>query len=267
MRWTSLATSVAMTAAVMAATTAPAHAAAPANDDISAAIPITAVPTTLEADTSEATVAADDPTDCVGPRATVWYALTVPTATRVQLDTIGSDYDTTLSVFTGNPGALSPIACNDDRVELASGVRFDAEASTTYLVMAGTCCFGEPGEVGPGGHLVLNVSEAAPPIEATLTIDRRATVTSAGVLTVTGTATCTQPADFTDGLVVAVQRHGRFEARGDGFAAPTCAAEPTRWRVETSSFTGILFGPSRARVTVTLFASDGFDFVEEAVSA
>ena len=37
-----------------------------------------------------------------------------PTTAWVTADTFGSDYDTTLAVYAGSPGALSELACNDD---------------------------------------------------------------------------------------------------------------------------------------------------------
>ena len=51
--------------------------AAPSNDDITAAVTVPGLPFTHTVDTSDATVAVDDPaTECFGPLATVWYTFT-----------------------------------------------------------------------------------------------------------------------------------------------------------------------------------------------
>ena len=104
----------------------------PSNDDISGPVIINGLPFTATANTSDATVAADDPaTTCFGPAATVWYRFTPSQSGPVALSTEGSDYDTTLAVFTGSPGALNEVACNDDRIGLAAALIFSGDAGTT----------------------------------------------------------------------------------------------------------------------------------------
>jgi hypothetical protein len=85
-------------------------------------------------------VAPDDPF-CAGRSATVWYAFTPTSDMVLRAHTFGSDYDTTLSVYTGSPGNLSQIACNDDALGLQSQVVFTATAGETYYFMVGA--FGE----------------------------------------------------------------------------------------------------------------------------
>jgi hypothetical protein len=76
----------------------PALAAPPANDDFgSATIVPEPLPFSDAINTSEATTAVDDP-DCVGNGPTVWYTFTPSQDMPVRAATIGSDYDTTLSV-------------------------------------------------------------------------------------------------------------------------------------------------------------------------
>jgi hypothetical protein len=73
---------------------------------------------------------------------------------QIVADTFGSDYDTTLAVYTGEPGALSQIACNNDaRGTLQSQVRFHAFRQQTYFFMIGA-----PNDVS-GGDLVFNVAQ------------------------------------------------------------------------------------------------------------
>ena len=81
----------------------------------------------------------------------------------VSANTIGSTYDTTLSVWTGTPGSLISVACNDDIADgqyTQSQLSFTATAGTKYYFMVAP--FGPP-ETGSdllGGKTVLNVSNA-----------------------------------------------------------------------------------------------------------
>jgi hypothetical protein len=133
--------------------------AAPANDEIAHATVIPALPfTDGPLDTTAATTAADDP-DCFswGTGPTVWYVVTPTTDLSIIIDTFGSDYDTTLSVSTGVPDALTPLACNDDFQNVQSRVAFSAVAGTTYYIMVGS--YGG----GPGGRLRFQAVAGGPP--------------------------------------------------------------------------------------------------------
>ena len=56
---------------------------------------------------------ADDP-DCFGTGSTVWYRLTPDETKRIEAVAFdASGWDPTLSVYTGRPGSLTQIACND----------------------------------------------------------------------------------------------------------------------------------------------------------
>lgn len=132
-------------------------AAAPANDDFANATLINQFPFSDAIDTSEATVASDDP-NCAGQAATVWYTFTSATDATIIANTFGSNYDTTLSVYAGTQGALAQIVCNDDYSGLQSFVQFSASAGETYYIMAG-----QFGTGGLGGSLVLSINELIPP--------------------------------------------------------------------------------------------------------
>jgi hypothetical protein len=95
---------------VLGLATLPAYASVPGNDDFDNATVITGLPFDTQIDTSQATRANDDPTDCVGSN-TVWYSYTPSGDTRVELDTSGSDYNAVTSVWTGQRGSLQQIAC------------------------------------------------------------------------------------------------------------------------------------------------------------
>ena len=68
----------------------------------------------------------------------VWWRWTAPSSGRVNLNTRGSVYDTTLGVYTGSTvSSLATIASNDDiqdGVVQASNVDFDATGGTTYRI-------------------------------------------------------------------------------------------------------------------------------------
>jgi hypothetical protein len=136
--------------------TAGAQAAPPGNDDFGAAVAITTLPYTDVVLTNEATSDAADP-NCFGGGRTVWYSFTPTEPGRISVDTLESNYDTTLGVYTGTKGSLTEVACNDNfGYSRRSLVRFDAQPGTTYHIMVGSLA------TGVRGTLRLNVT-AAPP--------------------------------------------------------------------------------------------------------
>jgi opacity protein-like surface antigen len=158
-----------------------AQAAAPANDDFGSAVGITALPYSDVRLTNEATSDPADP-NCFGGGRTVWYSFTPTEAGRVSVDTLESNYDTTLGIYTGTKGSLTEIACSDNfGYGKKSLVRFDAQAGTTYQVMVGSLT------TGKRGTLRLNATTAPPkatnddePIEiSTLPLSETVDVTEA----------------------------------------------------------------------------------------
>ena len=107
-----LAAGLAFATAAVLAVASPAVAAPPVNDDVSAATAVTGVPFTDTVNTSGATF--DSETDAGCGVATVWYRWTAPADGSVEFNTVGSDYDTTLALFTGEPPNLVLEECNDD---------------------------------------------------------------------------------------------------------------------------------------------------------
>lgn len=256
----------AVTVTVIALTLAiagPAAAAIPGNDDIGDATTITVLPFTDTVDTTDATEAADDP-DCFGAGPTVWYALTLNEDTFVEINTFGSDYDTTLSAYTGEPGALQQIACNDDAgFSVQSRIRFEADAGQTYYVMAGAYLS------GPGGNLVLNASETQPsePIHVDVTLDPIGSVQPrTGTAWLSGTVTCTG-AEFVELFGELRQRAGRAIITGWGFDFLPCEAD-TPFTLEIQGQNG-LFAGGHADAFVEAFACNeqecGFDVAEQEV--
>lgn len=252
-RWASAA---AVAALCLTGLVAPAAAVPPPNDDV-ASPTVVGVPDSLMQDTIEATADATDPDlTCAPPAgATVWFSFTSTADQRVEFNTFGSDYDTTLSAYLGSPSIDTELACNDDAAEdLTSRVRFDVAAGQTYLIMVGS--FGG----SPGGTLMLQSDIAAPPIELALTIDPRGTVVPrTGAATISGTLTCSQPALVgLDALLT--QRIGRVRIQGYSGAAIECAGTTT-WELPISADNG-LFTAGKADAQAFAFSFDDDIFTE-----
>jgi hypothetical protein len=114
---------------------APVLAVAPTNNDIGSATVISSLPFTDSIPTTEATADVNDP-DCVGAdNNTVWYAFTPDHNSEIVAETFGSDYDTTIGVYTGTPGNLKLVACGDQFFLNDAHVIFKAKAGTTYYFM------------------------------------------------------------------------------------------------------------------------------------
>ena len=129
---------------------------APANDECQNARLISAVPFREEIDTRSATGSAIDPVSCSGTRDSnsVWYAITSSAQTVYGVDTILSDYDTVVSVYTGSCGALTPVSCSDD---FGSAICFANRSLLTFPVQPGVTYLIEVSGKGSGGTLRLRV--------------------------------------------------------------------------------------------------------------
>ncbi len=112
---------------------------APGHDDFSAARALSPLPYSDTVDVTGATVAADDPaaTTCnLAPGlVSVWYQYTPASTVLLDIDTLGSDYDTYIAVWRGTRGALTLVGCNDDyNSGRQSALRLAALANTTYYI-------------------------------------------------------------------------------------------------------------------------------------
>lgn len=88
----------------------------------------------------------------------VWWTWTAPSSGRVVLSTAGSNFDTTLGVYTGSGlGALSRVASNDDADYFAgvytSEVSFNATAGRAYQILV-------DGYYGESGNIRLSLNAA-----------------------------------------------------------------------------------------------------------
>ena len=243
--WRRALVGVTLTVGTVLLVASPAAAQPPANDDFDDAIALTAVPFSVTADTTEATRAADDPECIGGDEFTVWYDLTLASTTEIVLDTFGSDFDTTLSAWTGARGSLTQVACNDDFGSLQSRIAFVAQAGVTYHIMAASFPF------APGGNLVLNGQVLPPPLQLTVSLNSTGSLTSGGAAVIGGQVTCSRPAD------VAVtgtlrQQNGSRVTVGSYRALVSCTGSQA-WQATVVGETGIYRRGSAAGVAAIGF--------------
>jgi M6 family metalloprotease-like protein len=161
----------------------------PANDFIETPITIHVLPYSTSLDTTAATISSSDPdlTICnrVKGKTSVWYEYTPMSSGSIKVDTRGSDYDTMLAVWSGNPSSLALVACNDDIgneggvwnyaseliVSLTSATHYYIEVSEYNGSLTPLGNLSKPNtDVGAqsGGQMVLNVVSAVPPAVPTL---------------------------------------------------------------------------------------------------
>ncbi len=169
----------------------------PPNDDFNTPTVIPSMPFTTSQNVANATTAFDDPF-CVGRTQTVWFAFTPTQNLRIEANTFGSNYDTTLSVYTGPRGSLTQLACNDDSGSsqgfLQSRIRFDAVAGTTYYFMVSSFSFFPVSNP----NLVFNLVPAPPPLIIAPSVFQFGSVDpSTGAATISGSVSCSQPAFVT----------------------------------------------------------------------
>ena len=146
---------------------------APANDNFANASGITSTSFTDTKDSSGATTQANDPAPpcsqdpripfVTGTSDTLWYKV-VPTGSgAANIDTIGSSYDSVLTVWSGtSQTALTLVACNDD---INPGIVVQSQltgvplaAGTTYYIMVSSFGQADPNPLAFGGKSVLNFS-------------------------------------------------------------------------------------------------------------
>lgn len=164
---------------------------APANDEFGAATVVNSYPFTETENTVYATPGAEDANSWYGSGPTVWFAYTPDADGEFEVNTTGSDYDTTVSAFVVDAGSLWMFAGNDDsNGTLQSTLLVQGLAGETYYFMVG----GYGG--GMGGNLTFFLGDPAPPpppLEFSFTVDSGTVVSSNGQVTVSGTATCSRP--------------------------------------------------------------------------
>lgn len=110
---------------------------APPNDDFSAPTIVAGFPATATGSNVDATLEEGEPVPYdYGCRKSIWFQWTAPTSGAVQIDTLESDSDTVLGVWTNPPLTnLALVARNNDYAGTSqSAVFFDAASGTTYQI-------------------------------------------------------------------------------------------------------------------------------------
>jgi hypothetical protein len=141
--------------------------AAPTNDNFANAIDVPTIPyQQLNISTTTATIQTGEkpvPSACDGRLLaqglhTVWYRFTPAATGLVSFDSVGSDYDTYIAVWTGTTlSNLTYFACDDDNLSsLQSQLLTTFQAGTTYYVQvaayAGTVA--DPSDPPPAGGIL-----------------------------------------------------------------------------------------------------------------
>jgi hypothetical protein len=240
------------------AVTPPAYAAPPANDQITAPIRVTRIPTRIVQDTSEATTSRDDG-DCV-LGASVWYRFRPTKDKTIRVVTKGSEYDTLLAVFSGRRANRALLTCNDDEFnDLDSATQLRFQAGGRYWIAVSACCDRQ----ASGGPTVLTLYRPRP-AAISMTVDTVETGGISGRLFVEGTVSCNTPSEV-EFDVSASQRVGTDGvANGNGFAFNDyCRRQPATWRVPIDSNTGKAFQPGTVALTIGTFSTDGFSSTSE----
>lgn len=259
-RWFRPALALALVLALSLLTMPAAFAVVPPNNGFNGATVISSLPFGDSLDTTDATRAADDP-DCSGARDghTVWYSFTPSSDMDVAANTFGSDYDTTLSAYSGDRSALTQLACSDDAEGLQSAILFPALAGVTYHLMVASF------DNRPGGAMELSVVVAPPPVRLGVTIARNGAVGADGVAWIHGRLTCSRRADPVD-LLGSVRQQRRTGVTLGYFArSVTCPAGTRRWRARVVGETGF-FREGNSRATVAASFVDELRQVRISVS-
>jgi hypothetical protein len=221
-------------------------------DDFDTATQIASTPYEDTRDVSRAQAADDDPVDCYGSAASVWYAFTPSESGTLDISTAGSDYDTALGVYTGSRGALTPVACNDDADgALTSKVSFEATTGVTYYILAVAASGSRPGTL----QLSASLTPPTPPLTLKLAYDPQAVVDGqAGTAVVTGSATCSRGVRATVTVSVGQQLGNSAPRAAVGKGVVSCTTKnPSRFSITVSSTStpGLSDGPANVRLLGT----------------
>jgi hypothetical protein len=136
----------------------------PPNDNFANAQVISGCSGSVAGTNIAATKEAGEPNNPDSPTSirSVWYRWQAPSTGSVTIDTLGSDFDTVLAVYTGSSvSGLTLVAHNDDAVPnsvLTSSVTFSATQGTIYQITVNG--FDNGGSLGDTGSIKLNWSES-----------------------------------------------------------------------------------------------------------
>ena len=228
----------------------PALAAAPANDTYPNIEGVT-VGFSDTVDTTEATTDTDDldiAAGCFGVPAldaSVWYELTPTADMGIVVDVSQSTYSAGVIAASGSPGNWTVEACGP------GATAWSASNGVTYTILAFD---DQQDRSGNGGTLEIQILEAPPPPEVSLTVNPRGTFDShTGGARISGTVTCTGDAEFSFIDVFVRQKVGRLFIDGGGFIEGfACDGTTQAWTVDILPFSGIFKGGRAITVTFAI---------------
>lgn len=164
----------------------------PANDHFANRTNVPA-PSTVTGTNVEATAETNEPIHAgrSTARNSVWWRFTAGSSGQITIDTIGSNFDTVLAVYSGSAvGALTGVASNDDigNGSLQSSVTFTGTAGVQYQIAVagydnaqGTVTLRVQGGAAAGApNIVSAVLPAARPTQVGTVVTALATVINAG---------------------------------------------------------------------------------------
>ncbi|HYL85981.1 MAG TPA: S8 family serine peptidase [Candidatus Angelobacter sp.] len=211
----------------------------PPNDNFANATVISLYPFTQTEDTRGASTEPTDPTSCgASPHKTVWYRFTPPApGIVVSVDTVGSNYGSILSAWTGSLGSFTQLGCayayNSLRV-VASGT------TPIYFMVDGGA------DYNPAGVLIFNLNVNVPAPAVTLSPN---SLTFAPQIV--GTTSATQTATLTNSgnapltiskIMMPLQAFGYFGTSKNCIAnfnpGESCTIEVWTHPLERGSYTG-----------------------------
>ncbi len=143
----------------------------PANDNYSAATVVSGGSGTVTQSTKYATEEAGEPEPAGVGAASVWFKWTAPASGNLTVNTLGSDFDTTLGLYTGSAvNALTELASNDDfpGAGVTSRVTAHVTAGTVYSI-DGAGWDGDTGSLTMGWNLVADPTTPTPTVVPTVT--------------------------------------------------------------------------------------------------
>jgi hypothetical protein len=187
------------------------------------------------------------PADTDGGRS-VWYRWTAPSSGTANLNTSGSNYDTTLAVYTGaSVNALTHITSNDDvdpGVITTSIVQFSAVGGTTYQIAV------DGFNVGDQGNITLNFNLPGTPTPTPTPTPGPNTVQFSA-----STASATETTGATTKVDLLVTRTGNTTAAATVNYATSDATATDRSDYEATLGT-LQFAGGETSKTVTVFIVD-----------
>jgi subtilisin family serine protease len=124
----------------------------PPNDDFVNRLILTSATSQATGTNELATIETDEKTNpSDAGQHTVWWQYTAPFSSDLTISTLGSNYDTTLAVYTGTPAlsGMTLVGANDDDSGVTSSVTFTAIFGNDYYIQVS-------GYLSDTGNIVLN---------------------------------------------------------------------------------------------------------------